>query len=105
MVQIDGGVPVSLRLVVTDRASEQLAPLDGDVFAAKVREPLPLGTASGAIVTCSMGVGLCGDNPFCECFLSCVLIDFAPELVRLLAVHPARFAPPFGPDLAESLEK
>ena len=32
------------------------------------------------------------------------MIDFASQLIRLFAVHPARLASPFGPDLAESLK-
>ena len=94
MVQIQGRIEVGLRLIVTDRASEQLAPFDRDAFPAQVREPLAPGAATRAILRGSMRVHLCGNNPERIRFLSSTLIDFAPELVRLFAVHPARLTPP-----------
>jgi hypothetical protein len=51
-----------------------------------------------------MRVGLCGYHPKRIRFLPCALIDLAPQLVGLFAVHAARFAAPFGPDRAESLK-
>src|SRR6266852_5228845 len=89
---------------MADRASKQLAPFDRGAFAMLVREPLALGSASRAVLRRPMRVGLCGYHPKRIRFLPCALIDLAPELVGLFAVHAARFAAPFGPDLAEPLK-
>ena len=68
---------VSIGFIVTHRTSEYLAPLFFDPLAIAVREPLPLGTAAGAILGCPMGVHLDRDEPLCVIFVFCVLIDFA----------------------------
>ncbi len=94
-----------MRLVVTHRAPEQLAPLRFDALAAKVREPLPLGAAARTILAGAVGIHLDGHGTSGVCLVSGVVIDLAAQLVRSLAVHASRLAPPVGCDLAQAFEQ
>src|SRR5947209_1361350 len=52
-----------------------------------------------------MRIHLRGDDAERVRFLSCIPIDFAPQLVRLFAVRPPRLACLRAPDLAQSLKQ
>src|SRR5437667_4746756 len=57
-----------------------------------------------AILTGSMRVGLRSHGVQRIHFFSRVLIDLAPQLVRLFAIHPLRLAARSSPDLAQSFK-
>ncbi len=52
-----------------------------------------------------MRIDLRGDDAERVRFLSCIPVDFAPQLVRLFAVHAPRLASPFGSDRAQALKQ
>ncbi len=104
MVQINARVMIGLRFVVTNRAREQFAPFDGHAFVAKIGEPLPSCAAARAILASAMRIHLCGYCAKCVRFLFRILIDLAPQLVRLFTVHPPRLASLRSPDLAQSFK-
>jgi hypothetical protein len=105
-MDIDGGVQVRIRLIVTRRAPEQLSPFLHDASACSVGEPLPRVSASGAILTGTMGIDFDGDHR-CTCigFLARVLPDLPAQLVGEPTVHAPGFICPFRPDLAQALKE
>src|SRR5258708_2277048 len=90
---------------MTHRTCKQLSPFRRDAFAAKNGEPLPLGPTARAVVRCPMRVNLYSHDSVLEGFGFRVLVDFASELVGLLAVHAPRLTPTPLLDLAQPLKE
>ncbi len=105
MMHIDRRVEVCVGLIAALGTPEKLSPSLLDALATSEREPLAFGSASGAILTGAMWIDFDGDDPFCEGFLSGILIDLASQLVCLCAVHPPGLAPSFGLNLAEPFKE
>src|SRR5260370_3766252 len=105
-MDIDGGVQVSIRLIVTRRAPEQLSPFLHDASACSVGDTTPQVSASGAILTSTVGIDFDGDH---RCtyigFLACVLPDLPAQLVGEPTVHAPGFICPLRPDLAQALKE
>ena len=80
-------IEVGIRLIVTHGTKEEFPPFHAYAFAASVREPLALSSASRAILGCPMWIYLNGDNCLSECFLSGIVVDLTAKLVGLPAVH------------------
>src|SRR5260221_13978422 len=92
MLHIHTAVPVSIDLILTVWAPEQLAPFHLDAASSPVGEPLPQVSASRAILAGAMGVDLNRNHPLREDVLAGVLFIFRPHLIGLLAVDGPRFA-------------
>lgn len=87
-MHIDAGVPVSVGFILTHPTAEQFAPLHLDALAIPKGEPLPWGSTAGTILTGPMRVHFCGDGPDRIGFLTRMVVDLAPQLIGLFAVHP-----------------
>ena len=87
-MDIHARVVVGIRFVMTHRAREQLSPFHLEAFAAKVREPLPPGAASGAILAGAMRIYLDGHCAGCRIRLVFgIAIDLSPQLIGLSTIH------------------
>jgi hypothetical protein len=61
-MHIHRSIKVGIRFVVTHGTAEQFSPLLDETLAVSVGEPLPLGTAAGAILTGPMRIDFDGDD-------------------------------------------
>ena len=105
-MHIHRGIKIRIRLVVTHGTQEEFSPFLLDALAASVGEPLPLGTASRAILRCPMRIDFQSDGAACRVrFVFGVSIDLATQLVRTFAVHAPRLAPASLFDLAQALKE
>ena len=105
MMPIDTGVEVSIGLIVTVRAPEQLAPFHLDAASSSVGEPLPETAAARAILAGAVGVDFDRHRARNKGFLTGILVDLAAQLIRLFAIHAPRFACPFRLDFAQALKE
>src|SRR5260370_34579788 len=92
MMPIDAGVEVSISLIVTVRAPEQLAPFHLDAASSSVGEPLPETAAARAILAGAVGGDFDRHPARKKGFLTGILGDLAAQLLRLFAIHAPRFA-------------
>src|SRR5260221_666460 len=104
-MHVHRGIVIGIGFIVTDGTAKQLSPFLDDALAASIREPLPFGAASGAILRSPMRIDLDRDNLMEVGFVLGVLIDLAAQLVRTSAVHAPRFAARTGFDRAQALKE
>jgi hypothetical protein len=105
MMPIDAGVEVSIGLIVTARAPEQLAPFLLDAASGSVGEPLPATAAPRAILAGAMWVDFDRHRARKKGFLTGILVDLAAQLIRLFAIDAPRFACPLRLDFAQALKE
>ena len=104
-MHIHAGIEVSVRFIGAHGTVEEFTPLLVAASCASEREPLALGTASGAVLRCPVCIGFCGHDPHGIGFLARILIDLAAQLIGLFAVPAPRFARPFRSDLAQAFKE
>lgn len=96
VMQIRTAVVVCVGLIVTDRAPEPFAAPPPHPLARNPREPLAPGSTAATMLTGAPGIDLDRDHSLLVGFRPGVLIDLAPKLVRLPAVHPPRLGAASG---------
>src|SRR5262245_46592878 len=101
VMHIDAGVEVGMTLVATRGAAEELAPCARHPLTSPQAEPQPFGATAGAILTGAMRIDFNTHDPvrIRLCFRK--LVDFASELIGLLAIASSGCTPSFGFDRAQ----
>ena len=92
VMYITGGIKVSVALIGTVRAPKEFAPFGCDPQACHQAEPQPFGPTAGTLPRSAMGIDFDAHHARCIRFLFGELIDFAFELIGLLAVESSRRA-------------
>ena len=105
MMHIHTAVPVSIHLIVTVWAPEEVSPFHAYALALVVGEPLPQVSASRAILAGSMGIDLNRTHTLREDVLAGALVNFPAQLIGLLAVHAPGFARSPRLNLAQALKE
>ncbi len=87
-MDVDRGVKVSIRLIVTHRAREELPPPLCDATACSVGKPFPLGPAARAVLTSTVRIHLNGSCAACRIGLVFgAAVDLAAQLIGLSAIE------------------
>src|SRR5260221_4288149 len=105
MLHIHTAVPVSIDLIVTVWAPEQLAPFHLDAASSPVGPSWPQVYSTRSILAGAMGIDLIRTHPLREDVLAGVLVNYPAHLIGLLAVHAPGFARSLRPDLAQALKE
>ena len=105
VMDIDRGIKVGMRLVMTLGTSKQFPPFLHDALAPSVGEPLPQSAASGAVLTGPVWINFDCDDLLDVGFVTGMLSDLAAQLVGSPAVHAPRFATLASFDLAQALKE
>src|SRR5215469_6270599 len=87
VMDIAGGVKVSMALVVTHGAKKELASFPCDPLSRLVREPHALATTTRAILGRAMGIDFDADYSYRIRLFFRQLIDFAFQLIGLFTIQ------------------